>query len=286
MDGITKYVVLGHTGIVHQLIHVLTLRLEGLTTFFSLHFAFHQHVVFEQTRKDQRTAFGIVDNNIGLDMDIALRCFGEYSYKIVDPMLFYTNVCGNVTADYARESIDGMLKTELLTALQPAFAKISAMGIRYSAVPGHTAELAEVRNEVLSQKRANFRGVKVASFGVSSITANEEDEVTIKELQKSAVFRNPNMAAAHLVGAQAEAMKTAAANEGGMGKDCAKGISPYLTGLKQFTVGDMKGHLAYREENKRSSSVPPHAHHGLLKQALYRRQQRTMAYKPPCPLQG
>ena len=91
------------------------------------------------------------------------------------------------------------------------------MGIRYSAVPGHTAELADALNEVLSQKWADLRGVKVVSFGVSSITANAEDEATIKELQKSAVFRNPNMAAAHLVGAQAEAMKAAAANEGGMG---------------------------------------------------------------------
>lgn len=129
-------------------------------------------------------------------------------------MLFYTNVSGNVTTDYTRDKIDGMLKSELLTALRPAFAKISAMGIRYSAVPGHTAELAQTLNEVLSQKWSELRGVKVVSFNVSSITANEEDEAVIKELQKSAVLRNPTMAAAHLAGAQAEAMKSAAANEG------------------------------------------------------------------------
>ena len=161
--------------------------------------------------------FRVVDNNIGLDMDIAIRCFGEYSYKLSDPMLFYKNVCGNVESNYTRDRIDSQLKSELLTALQPAFAKISDMGIRYSALPGHTTELASALNDVLSQKWGNLRGVMVVSFGVSSVTANEEDEATIKELQKSAVFRNPNMAAAHLVGAQAEAMKTAAGNEGGMG---------------------------------------------------------------------
>ena len=161
--------------------------------------------------------FRVVDQNIGLDMDIGIRCFGEYSYRLSDPMLFYKNVCGNISGDYTRDRIDSQLKAELLTALQPAFAKISAMGIRYSAVPGHTAELADALNEVLSQKWSNLRGISVVSFGVSSLTADEDDENTIKELQKSAVFRNPNMAAAHLVGAQAEAMKTAAANEGGMG---------------------------------------------------------------------
>ena len=161
--------------------------------------------------------FRVVDPNIGLDMDIGIRCFGEYSYRITNPMLFYTNVCGNITQDYTRSNIDSQLKTELLTALQPAFAKISAMGIRYSAVPAHTMELADALNEVLSQKWSNLRGVSVVSVGVSSMTADAEDENTIKELQKSAVFRNPTMAAAHLVDAQAEAMKSAAANESGMG---------------------------------------------------------------------
>ncbi len=158
--------------------------------------------------------FRVVDQNIGLDMDIGLRCFGEYSYRMVDPMLFYTNVSGNVAEDYTRDKIDSMLKTELLTALQPAFAKISAMGIRYSAVPGHTTELADALNDVLSAKWSELRGVEIVSFGVSSITANEEDEKVIKDLQKSAVFRNPTMAAAHLTGAQADAMRAAAANEG------------------------------------------------------------------------
>ncbi len=161
--------------------------------------------------------FRVVDQGIGLDIDISIRCHGEYSYKLTDPMLFYTNVCGNVDEDYLRSRIDGQLKSELMTALQPAFAKISAMGIRYSALPGHTMEIADALNEVLSTKWSELRGIEIASFGVSSVKASEEDEAMIKELQKNAVFRNPTMAAAHLVGAQAEAMQSAAANEGGMG---------------------------------------------------------------------
>jgi len=122
-----------------------------------------------------------------------------------------------VEADYTRSKIDSQLKTELMTALQPAFAKISAMGIRYSALPGHTMELATALNDVLSKKWSELRGIEIVSFGVSSVKASEEDEQMIKELQRNAAFRNPTMAAAHLVGAQAEAMKAAAANEGNMG---------------------------------------------------------------------
>lgn len=156
--------------------------------------------------------FRVVDRNIGLDIDISIRCNGEYSYRITDPLLFYTNVCGNVTEDYERSEIDSQLKTELMTALQPAFAKISDMGIRYSAVPAHTMELADALNEVLSAKWAQLRGIEIVSLGINSLKASEEDEEMIKELQRTAVLRNPNMAAATLAGAQAEAMKSAAAN--------------------------------------------------------------------------
>ena len=159
--------------------------------------------------------FRVVDQNIGLDVDISIRCFGEYSYRITNPILFYTNVCGNVSADYDRSQIDGQLKSELLTALQPAFAKISGMGIRYSALPGHTMEMADALNDVLSKKWRDLRGVEIVSMGVSSVKASEEDEAMIKELQRSAVYRNANMAAAKMVDAQAEAMKTAAANPNG-----------------------------------------------------------------------
>ena len=159
--------------------------------------------------------FRVVDQNIGLDVDISIRCFGEYSYRITNPILFYTNVCGNVTADYDRSQIDGQLKSELLTALQPCFARISDMGIRYSALTGHTMEMAQAMNDVLSAKWGKLRGVEIVSMGVSSVKASEEDENMIKELQRSAVYRNPNMAAAKMVDAQAEAMKAAASNSSG-----------------------------------------------------------------------
>ena len=157
--------------------------------------------------------FRVVDRNIGLDVDIAIRCFGEYSYRISNPILFYTNLCGNVSSSYTRDQIEGQMKTELLTALQPAFARISDMGIRYSSLPGHTMEMAEALNDVLSAKWRDLRGIEIVSFGVSSVKASEEDEAMIKELQRNAAFRDPTMAAAHLVGAQAAAMQSAAANQ-------------------------------------------------------------------------
>ena len=156
--------------------------------------------------------FRVVDQRAGIDIDIAIRCFGEYSYRITNPLLFYTNVCGNVTEAYTRDTIDGQLKSELLTALQPAFARISDMGIRYSSLPGHTREIAEALNEELSAQWRDRRGLEIVAFGVSSVKANEEDEQMIKEMQREAVYMDPTRAAAMLSRSQGEAMKAAASN--------------------------------------------------------------------------
>ena len=96
--------------------------------------------------------FRVVDRNINLDVDISIRCNGEYTYRIADPMLFYTNVCGNVSQQYTTDQIAGTLKAEFLTALQPAFARISAQGVRYSALPGYTQEITDAMNQALAQK--------------------------------------------------------------------------------------------------------------------------------------
>ena len=159
--------------------------------------------------------FRVVDSKIGLDIDVSIRCNGVYSYKIANPILFYTNVCGNVEQEYTRSEIDSQLKTEFISALQPAFSKLSALELRPNQVPAHAEELSSFMNEVLNKKWGELRGLQVVSIAMNPITLPEEDAEMIKQAQRTAIMRDPGMAAATLVGAQAEAMKSAASNEAG-----------------------------------------------------------------------
>ena len=161
--------------------------------------------------------FRVVDQRAGIDIDVSIRCFGEYSYRIVNPILFYTNVCGNVENAYLRETLDSQLKTELLTALQPAFGRIAAKGIRYTQLINYTKDIRNELSEELSEDWGKKRGIEIVSFGVSSVKAEEEDERRIKEIQDSAIMSNPDMRAGRLATATADAMRTAAGNEAGMG---------------------------------------------------------------------
>lgn len=159
--------------------------------------------------------FRVVDRNIGLDIDVSVRCSGVYSYKIADPLLFYTNVCGNVEREYTRDTIDGQLKTEFISALQPAFGRLSELGLRPNQIVAHNTDLENAMNSALSAKWGELRGLQVVSIALGSVTLPEEDAELIKKAQHAAILRDPSMGAATLVGAQAEAMKAAAANENG-----------------------------------------------------------------------
>lgn len=159
--------------------------------------------------------FRVVDHNIKLDLDVSLRCSGLYSYRITDPLLFYTNVCGNVEREYLREEIDSQLKTEFISALQPALAKISELQIRPSALPAHAEELSAAMNQVLTQKWAEKRGISVVSVAMNPITLTEEYEDMIRQAQGAAIYRDASMAGAAMTAATADAMRSAAENPNG-----------------------------------------------------------------------
>jgi membrane protease subunit (stomatin/prohibitin family) len=155
----------------------------------------------------------IVDPNINLRLTISLRANGEYSYRIINPAAFYANVCGNVEDLYTRDKLDSQLRSEIVTALGPALAKLGA-GLEYHQIPAMADQLSAVLNEALTAKWRDGRGLEIVNFGIS-VAAPKEDEDRIKQLQTTAVMRDPTMAAATLVNAQSDAMRTAAGNPNG-----------------------------------------------------------------------
>ena len=186
--------------------------------------------------------FRVVDNNLGLDVDVSVRCNGVYSYRIADPLLFYANVCGNVNSAYVRSDIDSQLRSEFISALQPAFGAISDLGIRPSALPAHVTELCNAMNEALTRKWGELRGLEVVSVALNSVTLPDADAELIKTAQKSAMLRNPAMAAATLAGAQADAMRAAASNSAGaMTGFMGMGMAAQAGGFNMQNLYEMAG---------------------------------------------
>ncbi len=201
--------------------------------------------------------FRVVDRNIGLDMDTAVRCNGLYSYKISNPLLFYTNVCGNISADYRRSEIDNQLKTEFISALQPSFASISDLGIRPASLPAHVTELCDAMNGILSQKWGQLRGLQVVSIAMNPPSIPEEDAKLLRDAQRTAMMRDPTMAAATLVGAQADAMKAAASNSAGaMTGFMGFGMAQQAGGMNAQSLFQMGQQQQAQQQTQQPAAAP------------------------------
>ena len=204
--------------------------------------------------------FRVVDSKIGLDIDVAVRCSGVYSYRISNPLLFYTNVCGNVENEYTRDELDRQLKTEFISALQPAFGKLSELELRPNQIVTHNTDLEDAMNETLSAKWGELRGLKVVSIALGSVTLPDEDAEMIKQAQRTAMLQNPTMAAATMVGAQADAMKAAAANESGamngfIGMGMAMNAGGGMNAQNLFAMGAQQEEARRQEEMKRQEDA-------------------------------
>ena len=157
----------------------------------------------------------VVSEERGYKLSVNLRCNGSFTCRICDPLLFYTNVCSNVSTQYDAEELAPRLKSELMNALQPALATLSAKKVQYYEIPAHTLEISEALNEQLSNVWRKKRGIEVFSFNINSLSIPEEQQKKITEWEENAMTTDPTTAAARLVGGQIDAMKTAAGNTAG-----------------------------------------------------------------------
>ncbi len=201
-----------------------TFKLIGKRFTFGGDTAKDQRVYYFNTKEILGNKFGtpspipfhvVVNQQLGFDLSVDLRCNGIYSYRITDPLLFYTNVCGNVVSEYRREEIDETLKSSLLDALQPALGSIAEQNIKYYQIPSHTKEVGAALMNELRYEWKELRGVELATLTFNSVTIPDDQRKKITEWEEIAMTTSPQAGAARLVGAQAEAMKAAAANEGG-----------------------------------------------------------------------
>lgn len=184
-----------------------------------------QRVIYVNTKEIRGGRFGtpspipfrVVDERIGLDYEASIRCNGEYSFAIEDPMTFYARVCGNIDGEFRFGELESIMRSTLIDALQPAFGEIAGKGIRYSQLT-----LRENRNLLkeavageLSQEWLAQRGIAIRSIAINSANMSQEDEEYLKQLQRSASLSNPAMAAGYSVEAQGRAVNAAASNPNG-----------------------------------------------------------------------
>ena len=157
----------------------------------------------------------VVNEALGFKLSVDIRCNGEFSYTITNPMVLYTKIAGNVSDRFMRADMEDILRAELLNALQPALATVAAQGVEYYEIPGHSREVKDALEKELNEDWSEKRGITIYSFNINSLSIPDEQKKKITEWEETAMTANPNVAGARIVGAQADAMRTAADNDAG-----------------------------------------------------------------------
>ena len=202
-----------------------------------------QRVYFFNTKEIMNNLFGtpspipfrVLDRNTGFDFDTAVKVNGQYSFKIVDPILFYTNVCANVTDSYRKTELLTTLKSELLTALQPALARVSAQGVRPYELPGFSAEICKYLAEELTQQWTELRGLEMVKMTINSADMPAEDRQRFQKWQDTAMLRSADMQAAR----QSEAMASMIENTNLSGGSGSGGGTPMEGAMNMMAMGMM-----------------------------------------------
>jgi len=160
--------------------------------------------------------FEVASKALSFSRTVGIRCNGIYSYVLSNPLLFYTNVCGNVEYEYTRDQIDETLKTEFISALQPAFAALAELELRPAQIPGKVNELRTAMNTALQAEWVESRGISVGKIALNPISLADEDMKAIKDMEDAMLMgSNAYMMAGRMTNATADAMNAAANNSAG-----------------------------------------------------------------------
>ncbi len=150
------------------------------------------------------------------NLTISLQGYGTFSYRIADPLLFYSNLSGNVSEAFTKDLLEPQIKAELQDALLPALGDMAKSGLKYDELPGNAKTLTKILRERMQETWREKRGIEIVSLTLSNIRPDDLSVEKIRVLQESRAYSdNRAMLGARVGMAQANAMESAASNSAG-----------------------------------------------------------------------
>ena len=144
-----------------------------------------------------------------------VRYFGQYSFRITDPVIFFSNIAGNVADTYTRSQLMDTCTNEFMTALDSSLAQCAVEGVKFSLLPTKQREIAAYMNQTLDEEWHQKRGMEIISVALVKVTPDDKSRERIEEFDSNVMHSDPNAMTGGLAYAQMKAMQNAASNENG-----------------------------------------------------------------------
>lgn len=172
---------------------------------------FKSDVYFFSTREQLNQKWGTLNPITVRDKEfgpIRIRAFGTYSYKIKDVLTFHQKISG--TRDvYTVPELEGQLRSALMTALP---ATLGQGAVSFVDMAASQANFSETIRQGLAKTFESY-GLELTNLFVESISLPEELQ---ERFDKASSMRILGDLPRYAQFQTAEAIGTAAANEGGM----------------------------------------------------------------------
>ncbi len=185
-----------------------------------------------QTAKDQRVyyvnllnvlgnKFGsaqpkkITDEKYGM---IEVTFFGEYSYKVDDPVILVGNVLGANAKDQVTfdEVMGSQLKNEFVEQITKAISEVMRLKkVSFGDMGLYGSDISDKMNEILSSSWKAKYGLIVTDVAMGDINVTEASMARINKIDDANIFSDAKLQSGLMANASAEALKNAAANENG-----------------------------------------------------------------------
>ncbi len=220
-----------------------------------------QRVYFVNTKEIMDNKFGTTTPMMYDDpyykTVLYIRYFGQFSFRIVDPIRFFVSVAGAVGEVYTKESMMGMCRDEFMTALDSALAMLSADGIKFSQIPMKQREIAKYMSSTLDEEWGKNRGLDVVSVAIAKVTPDDDSKERIQQFDTNVMHSDPNAMAGGLAYAQMQAMQKAASNSAGaMTGFMGYGMMQNAMGNASSGQGDLLATAQKLQADKEAKAAP------------------------------
>ena len=146
--------------------------------------------------------------------ELFLRCHGNYSIKITDPVLFYSEVIPKNESRVEFTDISSQYQSEFMTALSSSINQMSQDGIRISFAASKGVELSKYMQSALDDDWKKNRGMEVQSVGID-ISYDDESKKLINMRNEGAMLSDAGIREGYVQGSIARGLEAAGSNQNG-----------------------------------------------------------------------
>lgn len=185
-----------------------------------------------QTAKDQRVyyvnlltitgnKFGspqpkkITDEKYGM---LEVTFFGEYAFRVVDPILLVNNVIGANPKDtiYYEEIVGTQLLSKFVEQLTQAISVVMRKHkVSFGDIGLYNSDISNEMNVCLDESWNKNYGLEITDVALGDINLTEESMNKVNKIDEASIFANKDLQSGLMATATAEAMKNAAGNDNG-----------------------------------------------------------------------